>query len=102
MVEFNANLVSAQEIFDQTRALQVFPNPSDNMTTAAFYLVTASKITLNLFNSFGQKVWTYGPVNLPGGAQAVEINTGNLTPGVYVLQLSSGDKMVTRKLTVTR
>ncbi|NQV03607.1 MAG: T9SS type A sorting domain-containing protein [Bacteroidia bacterium] len=100
--EFNANIVSARERFDQTRALQVFPNPATSITTASFYLVNPDNVELNLFNTFGQKVRNYQPGYLGTGEHEVEIDAGNLAPGVYILQLTTGNKVYTRKISVSR
>ena len=102
MTEFNANLVSARELFDQTKALQVYPNPASGITKASFYLVNPETVELNLYNTFGQKVRNYQPGYLSNGEHQVEIDAGNLAPGVYILQLTTGNKVYTRKISVTR
>ncbi|MFH1159769.1 MAG: T9SS type A sorting domain-containing protein [bacterium] len=102
LTEFNANIVSARELFDQTRALQVYPNPAAGVTTAFFFLVDPGKVELNLFNAFGQKVRTYQPGHLTAGEHQVEIDAANLVPGVYILQLTTGNKVYTRKVSVGR
>ncbi|MFC2101637.1 T9SS type A sorting domain-containing protein [Bacteroidota bacterium] len=100
--EFNANIVSARERFDETRALQVFPNPVSNIATASFYLVNPDNVSMSLYNIFGQKVWNHDAGYLGTGEHKVEIDAGNLTPGVYVLQMATGNKVYTRKITVSR
>lgn len=100
--EFNANIVSAHELFDQTRALQVFPNPATSTTTASFFLVKSDKVELNLYNIYGQKVWNHQPGTLGSGEHQVEIDAGSLAPGVYILQLTTGNKVYTRKISVSR
>ena len=102
MTEFNANLVSARYLFDQTRALQVFPNPTSGVTRASFYLVNPGNVELNLYNTFGQKVRNLQPGYLSSGEHQVEIDLQNLTPGVYILQLTTGNKVYTRKISVSR
>ncbi|MBL7138946.1 MAG: T9SS type A sorting domain-containing protein, partial [Bacteroidales bacterium] len=100
--EFNANIVSAHELFDQTRALQVFPNPATSTTTASFFLVKSDKVELNLYNIYGRKVWNHQPGTLGSGEHQVEIDAGSLAPGVYILQLTTGNKVYTRKISVSR
>ncbi|TSA24121.1 MAG: T9SS C-terminal target domain-containing protein [Bacteroidetes bacterium] len=100
--EFNANVVSARDHFDQTRALQVFPNPANDLTTATFYLVDPDKVELNLYNTFGQKVRNWQPGYLGAGDHEVKIDAGKLAPGVYILQLTTGNKVYTRKISVSR
>ena len=102
VTEFNANLVSARDHFDQTQALQVFPNPTSGVTRASFFLVNSDNVELNLFNTFGQKVRTFQPGYLTSGEHQVEIDATNLKPGVYILQLVTGNKVYTRKISVSR
>ncbi len=102
MTEFNANLVSARDIFDQTRALQVFPNPTSGISTASFFLVNPDHVELNLYNTFGQKVRNFQPGFLTSGEHQVKIDARNLAPGVYILQLTTGNKVYTRKISVSR
>lgn len=100
--EFNANIVSAHNQFDQTRAIQVYPNPTSSVATATFYLVRPDNVSLNLYNTFGQQVWTYQPGYLEAGEHSVEVDAGNLANGVYILHMTTGEKNYTRKITVTR
>ncbi len=100
--EFNANIVSAHERFDQTKALQVYPNPASRVATALFYLVKPDNVSLNLYNTFGQKVWNNQPGYIGAGEHQVEIEAESLAPGVYILQLTTGNKIYTRKITVSR
>lgn len=100
--EFNANIVSAREQFDLTRALQVYPNPVSDIATASFYLVNPDNVSMTLYNTFGQQVWTHQPGYLGTGEHQVGIDAGSLSPGVYVLQLTTGTKIYTRKVTVSQ
>ncbi|MBN1200069.1 MAG: T9SS type A sorting domain-containing protein [Bacteroidales bacterium] len=98
--EFNANIVSVHTQFDQTRALQVFPNPVSTFATASFHLVNPDNVSLTLYNTFGQKVWSQQPGYLEAGDHHAEIDAGNLANGVYILQLTTENKIYTRKITV--
>lgn len=100
--EFNASIVSARERFDQTRALLVYPNPASNIATASFYLVIPDLVSLNLYNAFGQKVWNHEPGYLGTGEHQIEMDAERLAPGVYILKLTTGSQVYTRKITISR
>jgi hypothetical protein len=100
--EFNANLVSARTIFDETRALQIFPNPVRSQTTAVYYLAEPGNVSLQLFNAFGQKTMELTPGNQSAGEHKISLDLKHLSPGIYYLQLSDGTKVYTRKLMVSR
>lgn len=100
--EFNANLPSAIEVFDQTRALRVFPNPANGSATAAFYLPDPGTAELSLKDMTGRNVWSARPGYLPEGDHRTEIDLTGVVPGIYFLQLTTGNKVYTRKVTVNR
>ena len=100
--EFNANLVSAHTIFDETRALQIYPNPAKTTATAVYYLAEPGNVDLQLFNAFGQKTMAFTPGYQSAGEHNLSLNLENLSPGIYYLQLSDGNKVYTRKLMVSR
>jgi len=100
--EFNANLVSAAEQFDQTRALQLFPNPAEESTKASFYLIDPDYVTFTLYNTVGREVKKWLPGYLPSGDHNQELNLDGLQSGVYILKMQTGNKLYTRKLTISR
>lgn len=102
LVEFNANLVSAREIFDQTRALQVYPNPAAHEVTVSFYLTDPNPVGFALYNTIGQIVQTFQPGYLTSGNHEIKVDVSAFQPGVYYLKMTTGSKVYTRKLTLTK
>jgi hypothetical protein len=79
--------------------ISAFPNPFDNSTRITYYLASESEITLDVFNSIGQKVETLFSGKQNGGKYefsfgADENNTARAVGnGVYFVRLTSPSKV---------
>lgn len=71
--------------------LSVFPNPAVDKFSVSFVLKQKSDISFEIFNILGAKVKTIDPEKLSAGRQDVQINTENLSNGVYFLKLITGE-----------
>jgi len=76
-------------------SFKAFPNPFDNSTRISYYLASESNITLDVFNSLGEKVTTlFNGKQLQGKYEfsfgADENKIGN---GVYFVRLTSPSKV---------
>ena len=70
------------------------PNPTSDHTTLSFTLPTETAFTVQIFNSFGQKVQEH---QLPIASESLVID--GLQPGLYfVVLLSTGQPIKTKKL----
>ncbi|NOX86322.1 MAG: T9SS type A sorting domain-containing protein [Chlorobi bacterium] len=83
--------------------LGVYPNPTHGATKISFNLVHSGDVSLDIFNTSGQLVYTLKNVNQPSGSQMIywdgKSNTGaQLTPGYYFVKVSAGDKTAVKKL----
>lgn len=77
---------------------QNYPNPFNPITTIPYTLNNTQRVTLDVYNILGQKV-----VQLVNGIQSsgnhnVSFDASNLTTGIYVYRLQSGELSVSRKL----
>lgn len=86
-----ALLTSATEEKNAEFQLSVFPNPAVDKFSVSFVLKQKSDISFEIFNILGAKVKTIDPEKLSAGRQEVQINTENLSNGVYFLKLISGE-----------
>jgi len=81
--------------------MSVYPNPTNTNTTVSFSLSNESNVTINVTDLAGKVVYTnaLGTVN---GAQNVNVNTENLTSGVYMVNVSVNGTVSTEKLIVRK
>jgi aminopeptidase N len=89
---------SVKETTDQSvNQLKIYPNPSPDKLFISLNNPTDTKMTLQLFSSNGQLVYS-NMVALPGRNELLEIPTQHLARGIYYLRLKSTVFDITRKI----
>ena len=86
---------------DNDIGLAVFPVPADDQLNVVFAAPAASALTMSLVNSAGHTNYSEQRQLSPGNFSTV-INTGNLTPGTYILKILLGNKKYARKIIIDR
>ena len=86
---------------------QNFPNPFNASTTIAFQLALASQVELAIYSISGQRVRTLIRGSLPAGHHRLQWDGHNdrdepVASGAYLYQLSAGDFVATRQLTLLK
>lgn len=77
--------------------MQLFPNPANSTANVSFELSTKEEVTVNVYNTLGELVYTENKGEMAPGKQLVAINTENFANGMYMVELVAGDnKTVTR------
>ena len=77
---------------------QNFPNPFNPRTEIAFDLPLASFVTLELYNTLGQRVTTLISEHRPAGRYAVSWDGSALSTGLYLYRIHAGAFVETRKM----
>jgi len=78
----------------------LYPNPVAKNTSVTLQLSNTSDVTLNVVNSFGQIVKTIENKNLTAAEYTFEINTENLSAGIYFINIISGNGTASKKLII--
>ena len=82
---------------------QNYPNPFNAETAIAFTLPTATEVTLEVFNSLGQKVATvFSHRHFSPGTHQVLFNAQNLPSGIYFYKLQAGSFSKIRKMVLIK
>lgn len=86
---------------------QNYPNPFNPVTTIEFELLSASAVTLEIFNVIGQRiVGSRRAVTQPGTHKwqwnATDADGNPVASGVYFYRLKAGSQMQTRKMILMR
>jgi hypothetical protein len=81
---------------------QNYPNPFNAGTTIRFRIRDASKVTISLYNSLGQRVSVLYSDNPGSGLHSVELNSEELSTGVYFYELKTNEKRIVRKCTILK
>jgi hypothetical protein len=79
------------------------PNPASGPATLSFATQEAQPTTVALYNVLGQKVATlYRGTPTAGQSTTVQVATGDLPSGLYIVRVQSGAEVRTQRLTVVR
>lgn len=81
---------------DLTKML-ISPNQVIDQANVSVFSKRSGDFDLNIFNTTGQLVYSEN-VNLQVGENQQSVNLGQLQQGIYFLQISGGDEMITKRL----
>jgi len=81
---------------------QNYPNPFNPSTTIGFSLLKSSFVTLEVYNSLGQKIVTLLNKNMGSGNFNVKFNASNLSSGIYYYKLHAGEFQAVKKMLLLR
>jgi len=79
-----------------------YPNPFNPSTTITFDLLTSSSVTLDVFNTLGQKVATLVNEQLPAGSYKTTFDAAALPSGLYFYRLEAGQFSQIKKMTLLK
>ena len=87
--------------------LQNYPNPFNPSTTISYSIPTFNgkqslNVTLNVYNTLGQKVATLVNKAQAQGNYSVQFNANNLPSGVYFYRLRAGNFVATKKMVLLK
>lgn len=91
---------SASEVMDFGFTYDIYPNPANNGTTIHLDLDNASTVSYSVKNSLGQVVSNKVSKELNSGSNNIDINTSNLTDGIYFVSFQVGNRNVNARILV--
>ncbi|MCX6296164.1 MAG: T9SS type A sorting domain-containing protein [Bacteroidetes bacterium] len=107
VTNFNAaiNLGLTAGIFENSKSdfkLSVFPNPSTtSKTTINYTLKEGSDVTVDIYNTIGEKVKTIALEKQAEGKHESILDFETLTNGIYFMKLNAGDSSQVLKFSVS-
>ena len=81
---------------------QNYPNPFNPSTLIKFALPVKTEVTLEVYNSIGQKIRTLVQREMESGYHQVHFDADNLPSGVYFCRLNAGRNVKTIKMILIR
>ena len=81
---------------------QNYPNPFNPSTAIAYNLPVGGHVTLSVLNLLGEEVMLLVDQNQNAGEHQINFNASQLTSGMYLYRLSSGNFSVTKKMMLVR
>lgn len=95
-IPFNVVGIGINEV-KASLMLNVYPNPAHENLTLEMHLLKADEMKINLFNIAGQSVYTE-ETNCASGKYKKEIDLNDYVKGIYYLQISTSDEVITKKI----
>ena len=92
--------VSTNEISDNSKISNIYPNPTNNNTYLDVNLNKQSNVIINVKNLLGKNVYTYN--NLISGNNHIMLETSDLANGVYLVEINIDNKRTTQKLIISK
>ncbi len=95
-----STLVGDKENQIAENSLVIAPNPVVNQAIVSFDLDTQEQTTLSILDITGKLIQVEDLGVMAPGAQRVELNTANLSKGLYFVNLQVGNTQIVRKIAV--
>jgi len=97
-----STLVGAKENVASVVDFSVYPNPANDFTNVTLNLKKSANVEATILDMTGKQVSfkNYGSVNV--GTQILEVNTSDLSDGLYFVNLKIGDEIKTTKIAVMK
>ena len=83
-----------------TLSLVGYPNPADDWLTIRYTLAHAGAVHLMLLDGYGRPLRRWEAPSRAAGSYTLPCRTANLSPGVYLLRLSSRSETLIRRIIV--
>ena len=105
MIKFEEEIEKRMEILgedfdenDELTQLSLFPNPSTGLVNLEYIAANQENVTINVVNMIGATVFTTNAS--VAGTLNKSLDLSNLTKGVYMVNVSSENGTVTKKLVI--
>ncbi|HEY6625930.1 MAG TPA: T9SS type A sorting domain-containing protein, partial [Ignavibacteriaceae bacterium] len=77
---------------------QNYPNPFNPSTTIKFSIPEATNVTLNVYNTLGEKVAELVNTNLEAGRYNYQWDASNIASGIYIYELKTNKFISSKKM----
>ncbi len=82
--------------------VSIYPNPTTQSSTIAFNLTESTPVKMDVINTLGSTVFSTGLVTMSAGTQKLNFNGSKLPGGFYFINLTIGDELITRKVSLLK
>ncbi len=97
--DFSCPIVSTQDP-NLDAGISVYPNPASDYVLVEYLLDQSSDLNIKMINAIGQVVNAKKLGFVQNGTS--RLDTSNLPSGVYMIQISNGDKQLTRRISIEK
>ncbi|MBI3233903.1 MAG: T9SS type A sorting domain-containing protein [Bacteroidetes bacterium] len=100
-ISFETTTGIEEEQSKNITGLQISPNPAQQYANIRFFMKASQNASVELFDQMGQKVMTILPnQRLEAGEQNIGFSSLNLSAGMYLCRLITGNTILTSSITI--
>lgn len=92
--------VGINNVNTTSESFSVFPNPAKDHATVEFTTTEASNVAIRVYDAIGNLVKFNQESNVPAGKMSRELNLSGMSAGVYMINVTAGDKNFSKKITI--
>lgn len=96
------SLIGLEDIDGIITSMNIYPNPVKDIATLDINLAQSSNATIQVMDLMGRNVIELGTKSLRAGQTTMEINTSNLSNGMYFVKVCTDNGVVTKKITINK
>jgi hypothetical protein len=78
--------------------LQNYPNPFNPTTTITFSIPKDDFVSLKVYDILGKEIETLIENNLSAGIHKIDFNANNLSSGIYIYRLKTGNTIIEKRM----
>lgn len=93
-------VTNISEVKADLESLNVFPNPSNNISNLKFNLSQSSSVNIELRDLTGKLILQEDYASMSKGNQLIQLNVADLKAGIYFVRLNINNQQITRKISV--
>jgi len=91
------------QLVQTVAAFNVFPNPVQDKAAIEYSLVNEANVTLEVFDAVGNRIKSLINTQIPGKYRiTLDARADNLSAGVYIVRLTSGNTELNKRITIMR
>jgi hypothetical protein len=83
-------------------AINLYPNPAKDYFNISVNLENTINAQIDLVNTLGQTVESYGSLHLSQGLHTIRFSSGGLEPGIYLLRIAGPGGVTIQRLMITK
>jgi hypothetical protein len=87
---------------ENVKSLNVYPNPATDFVNVDVELAQLVDVEINVVNMMGQIVSTQNMGTMTSGSHNIKLNTNNLAEGLYTIQIITGNKASTERISIVK
>jgi hypothetical protein len=94
------DIVGMPTVKNEINGLALMPNPSNESATLKFDLNNSEKVSVNVVNMLGQRVLNLDSQSAAAGQHSINLGTNQLPSGIYLVNVTAGNKTGSVKMIV--